>query len=85
MKTISVAELRQNPTRALDDAAAGQTYVVTKHHRPWAQLGPLEENGSLPLAPARDRGPVSYDDWPDRPTAPQSEIDELVDWARGDR
>ncbi len=45
MKAVSVAELRQNPTRVLDDAAAGQTYVVTKDHRPWAQLGPLHTNG----------------------------------------
>ena len=41
MKTITVAELRQNPTAALDEVEGGQTYVVTRHRRPIAQLIPV--------------------------------------------
>jgi antitoxin (DNA-binding transcriptional repressor) of toxin-antitoxin stability system len=40
VKTISVGELRQNPTQALAAAEQGQTYLVTRHRRPVAQLGP---------------------------------------------
>ena len=57
MKEISVAELRQNPTAALDDVAAGETYVVTRHRRPVAQLAPVEEPVLVPLTTAKRTGP----------------------------
>ncbi len=84
MKTISVAELRQNPTNALDAAARGEIYVVTKHHQPLAQLGPLSDV-TLPVVPARNPGPVTFEDWPHEPVHSQDEIDELVEWTKGDR
>lgn len=40
MKTISVGDLRQNPTAALDAVAHGETYSVTRHRREIAQLVP---------------------------------------------
>lgn len=40
MKTITVAQLRQNPTAALDDVERGETYVVTRHRREIARLVP---------------------------------------------
>jgi prevent-host-death family protein len=43
MKTISVGELRQNPTEALSEVERGGTYVVTRHRRPIAQLVPIED------------------------------------------
>lgn len=84
MKTISVAELRQNPTNALDSAAKGEIYVITKHRQPLAQLGPLSDV-TLPVVPARNPGPVTFEDWPTAPVTTQETIDELVDWAKGDR
>lgn len=53
MKTITVAELRQNPTVALEDVAAGQSYVVTRHRHPVARLVPVghadaESSGIIP-------------------------------------
>jgi antitoxin (DNA-binding transcriptional repressor) of toxin-antitoxin stability system len=41
MKTITVAQLRQNPTAALEDVQAGADYVVTRHRRMIARLVPL--------------------------------------------
>ncbi|ALJ22012.1 hypothetical protein AOA12_19790 [Microbacterium sp. No. 7] len=38
--TISVGELRQNPTRALDEVSDGATVVVMRHNRPIADLVP---------------------------------------------
>ncbi|MDQ6525025.1 PIN domain-containing protein [Nocardioides sp. LHD-245] len=40
MKSITVAELRQNPTTALRDVESGETYVVTRHRREVARLVP---------------------------------------------
>ena len=37
-KTISVGELRQNPTRMLREVRAGATYTVTDHGEPIAEI-----------------------------------------------
>lgn len=39
-RTISVGELRQNPTEALNAVLDGATVVVTRHSRPIADLVP---------------------------------------------
>lgn len=45
-KTISVGELRQNPTAALNGVAAGESYDVTKHNQVIARLVPAIEAAS---------------------------------------
>lgn len=57
MKAITVAELRQNPTEALAEVEAGETYVVTRHRRPIAKLVPVDAE-PVTLIPARKRGPA---------------------------
>jgi len=47
MKTISVGELRQNPTRALDEVEHGETYVVTRHRREIGRLVPPRRRRSV--------------------------------------
>ena len=37
-KTISIGELRQNPTRMLREVRAGATYTITDHGEPVAQV-----------------------------------------------
>lgn len=37
-KTISVGELRQNPTRMLREVKAGASYTVTDHGEPVAEI-----------------------------------------------
>lgn len=37
-KTISIGELRQNPTRMLREVKAGATYTVTDHGEPVAEI-----------------------------------------------
>lgn len=49
MKTVSVGELRQNPTAAFDAVEQGESLIVTRHARPFAQL--------IPLKASRRRGP----------------------------
>ncbi|MDN5794955.1 MAG: type II toxin-antitoxin system Phd/YefM family antitoxin [Intrasporangium sp.] len=38
-KTISIGELRQNPTRMLREVKAGAIYTVTDHGEPIAEIG----------------------------------------------
>ena len=65
MKEITVAELRQNPTAALVEVEAGETYVVTKHRRPVARLVPAEDGEVVSrLSPPRDPGPSALADRP---------------------
>jgi antitoxin (DNA-binding transcriptional repressor) of toxin-antitoxin stability system len=40
MRTISLAELKQNPSAAIDGVEAGQSYQVTRYKRPVALLVP---------------------------------------------
>lgn len=40
MKTLTVGQLRQNPTDALNSVADGETIVITRHNRPIADLVP---------------------------------------------
>jgi antitoxin (DNA-binding transcriptional repressor) of toxin-antitoxin stability system len=41
MKTISIAELRHDPTGALEEVAAGDTYTITRYRHPIARIVPL--------------------------------------------
>ncbi len=60
MKTITVAQLRQNPTEALADVESGETYVVTRHRRPVAKLVPPDDSNRtlLALIPAKHPRPA---------------------------
>ncbi len=56
MKTISVGELRQNPTQMLDDVAAGEVYVVTRHNREVAHVIPTVSSSTI--MPPRTEDPA---------------------------
>ncbi len=47
MKTITVGQLRQNPTAMLDDVEAGEVYRVTRHDREIARIVPPDPSSSL--------------------------------------
>lgn len=40
MKTAAVRELRNHYSNLLDDVAAGEEVIITKHGKPVAKLGP---------------------------------------------
>lgn len=48
--TISVGELRQNPTRMLREVKTGATYVITDHGEPMAEIVPKREQRWVPAA-----------------------------------
>lgn len=72
MKTITVAELRQNPTAALEAVEGGETYVVTRHRRPIARLVPVEPEPVV-LIPAKRPGPSDLSSRPVRRSYEETE------------
>lgn len=48
-RTISVGQLRQNPTRMLREVQAGATYTVTDHGRSVAAVVPRSEPRWVPV------------------------------------
>ncbi|MGU3435865.1 type II toxin-antitoxin system Phd/YefM family antitoxin [Actinomycetes bacterium M1A6_2h] len=40
MKSITVAQLRQNPTEAIDDLERGEEYIITRHRKEVGRLVP---------------------------------------------
>lgn len=55
MKTITVGQLRQNPTQMLDEVEAGEVFVVTRHHREIARIVPRDPAAVL-VPPKREGG-----------------------------
>ena len=77
MKTITVAELRQNPTEALNDVEAGETYLVTKHRRPVAKLVPYQAE-TITIAPPRKSGGSRLTDRPSDRAYGDDEVEALL-------
>jgi len=67
MKTISVAQLRQNPGPMLADVQSGETYVVTQYRRTIARIMPLTERAPVTGADVRaafgSKVPADDGDW----------------------
>ncbi|MCA0158257.1 type II toxin-antitoxin system Phd/YefM family antitoxin [Tsukamurella sp. M9C] len=84
MKSITVAELRQNPTAALAEVENGETYEVTRHRRVVARLVPPEP--AIELIPPKKRGGARLSERPGPVTNRSvAEIDELLREMREDR
>lgn len=82
MKTITVGELRQNPTAALDEVEKGGTYRITRHNR---EIGRIVPPGSAPgVLPPKRRGTPNTAGI-ERVTLRSAEsIDELIDSTKGE-
>lgn len=76
MKSITVGQLRQNPTAMLADVEAGETYTVTRHDHEIARIVPLAAD---PLLEGRKRsGGSRLADLPRRELKTAASIDELL-------
>lgn len=80
--SITVGQLRQNPSRMLDDVQDGETYVITNHGRPIADVVPHSDAAWVPVDRAREALAVVADpDWA-RELAEQRADEDLRDpWA----
>lgn len=83
MKTISVGELRQNPTAALAEVEAGETYRITRHNREIGRIVP--PTAGLVLTPPKRRGGTRLADLPRHEIRTAASIDELLADERGER
>lgn len=84
MKTITVGQLRQNPTQMLAEVEAGETYAITKHGR---EVGRVVPPADLPeIIPAKKKGQPSELASRPRPSRrTYEEIEEAIAWVRSDR
>lgn len=53
-RTITVGQLRQNPTRMLSDVQDGETYTVTNHGRPIADVVPHRDSAWVAVDAVRE-------------------------------
>ncbi len=73
-RTLSLRELRQNPTSAIDAVESGEIIVITRHSRPIADLVPHRTRGATPRALAALLGRVDVDvEWAQDLAAQRSE------------
>ncbi len=84
MNTITVGQIRQNPTEMFDAVEAGETYVVTRHGRQIAQVIPLRYVEVPEIIPARKKGqPSNLASKPRLSNRTSEEIDALIAWVKG--
>ncbi|HOC14279.1 MAG TPA: type II toxin-antitoxin system prevent-host-death family antitoxin [Propionicimonas sp.] len=76
MKTITVGQLRQNPTAMLADVEAGETYRVTRHNREVARLVP--RGRELELLPRKRAAGSRLSELPRHELSTAATIDELL-------
>ena len=81
MKSISVGELRQNPTVMIADVEAGEVYELTRHHRRVGLIVPATPLGQL--VPPRRTGGARTSELPVHRVRTAGSIDELLDDQKG--
>lgn len=82
MKTITVGELRQNPTQMLDDVAQGETYQITRHGREVGRIVP--PGPGVQLIPAKNKGGMRLTDLEPVELKTASSVDELLEDMKGE-
>ena len=76
MKTITVGQLRQNPTAMLVDVEAGEVYQITRHNREIARIVPPTQ--SVELLPRKRRAGSQLATLPRHELRTASSIEELL-------
>lgn len=82
MKTVSVRELRQNPSQMLRDVEAGESYVITSYNRPIARVEPTAS--STQIIPPKRTGRPRLAALPKHELRSAASVDELLDELRGE-
>lgn len=82
MKTITVGELRQNPTAMLAEVEAGETYRVTRHGR---EVGRMVPPQTIPgLIPAKKRGGARTSELPPLKLKGGITVEQLLEEMKGE-
>lgn len=83
MKTITVGELRQNPSAMIADVEAGEVYELTRHQRRVGYIVPA--TSSATITPRRLPGPARTQGIPRHTLRSATSIEELLAEDREDR
>lgn len=84
MKTITVGELRQNPTAMLADVEHGETYVITRHGKEVGRIVPPTRS-AVELVPAKKTGgPTGPADLPPIELKTADSVEQLLEEMKGD-
>ncbi|QAY59413.1 type II toxin-antitoxin system Phd/YefM family antitoxin [Microbacterium protaetiae] len=82
MKTITVGQLRQNPTEMLADVESGATYRITRHDR---EVGRVVPPGSgAVLTPPKKPGPARTSRLEQMDVETAESLDALIDEMKSD-
>ncbi|HET8928186.1 MAG TPA: type II toxin-antitoxin system prevent-host-death family antitoxin [Microbacterium sp.] len=82
MKSITVGQLRQNPTQMLTEVEAGATYRITRHNREVGRIIPSASGSEL--IPAKKRGPARTSSLAPLEVQTAESLDELINEMRGE-
>ncbi|MCL1898159.1 MAG: type II toxin-antitoxin system prevent-host-death family antitoxin [Micrococcales bacterium] len=83
LPTISVGHLRQNPTQMLRQVQAGQTYVITNHGVPVAQVAPIKQHRWVKYEDVKDvLSQPETTGWAEDLRKQRAETDMLDPWDR---
>ncbi len=82
MKSVTVGQLRQNPTEVLADVEAGATYAITRHSHIIGRIVP--PNGPTDVTPPKNPGGAQTRLLERVELRSAASIDDLIDDARGD-
>lgn len=81
MKTVTVGQLRQNPTEVLADVEAGGIYAITRHNRVIGRIVPADAAAEMTLPKRNGPAQTRRLDRVELTTA--ASIDDLIDDAKG--
>ncbi len=82
MKSISVGELRQNPSEMIADVESGEVYELTRHNHRVGYIVPAAS--SARIIERKVAGPARTSELPRRELRTASSIDELLESEKGD-
>ncbi len=82
MKSISVGELRQNPSEMIADVESGEVYELTRHNHRVGYIVPA--SSSARIIPRKLAGPARTSELPRRELRTASTIDELLESEKGE-
>lgn len=82
MKTVTVGQLRQNPTEVLAQVEAGATYAITRHSQVIGRIVPA--GGTFDITAPKKTGAAQTRSLDRVQLSSAASIDDLIDDARGD-
>ena len=78
MRSVSIAELRQNPNPAFDAVEHGETVIVTRYRKEIGRIVPPQRRRPVTAAEAMavyDKAPLSDNSWAEEVARDRADLD----------